>query len=231
MPSTDLKQPKVTLVIGAGSVKCAAALGVVKVLEEAGIGIERVVGCSAGAIFGALVAKQYEVDAAMARVVELWTSKLTAQRNNRGFLSAIAPQLFGFKLTSFGLRDDKLINQKFQDFYGDSRIEDTPIPLHITATDFNTGDLVELTSGLIWKAVRASISIPFAFSPVELDGKVLVDGCVSDPLPVSVAMKHGARVIVAVGFESPVQKRVDSAGRFAFQLSSLLLPELLLSQT
>jgi NTE family protein len=217
----------VTLVIGAGSVKCAAAIGVVKVLAEAGIGVERVVGCSAGAIFGSLVAQQLTVEASFARVVKLWTSNLTAQRNTRALLSVVAPRLFGFSLTKFGLRDDRLVNAQLRDAFGDANIEDTPIPLHITATDFNTGDLVELSSGPIHLAIRASISIPFAFAPVELDGKVLIDGCVSDPLPVSVAMKHGASVIVAVGFESPIQTRVTSAGRFAFQLSSLMSNNLL----
>jgi NTE family protein len=104
---------------------------------------------------------------------------------------------------------------------------DTPIPLHITATDFANGELVELDRGPIAQAVRASLSLPFAFRPVSLDGRLLVDGCLADPLPVSVAIKHGARAIVAVGFESPFQERVNSAGRYAFQISSIASNNLL----
>ena len=228
MSSSNSHQLKVSLVIGSGSVKCAAAIGVAKVLGEAGIGIERVVGCSAGAIFGTLIARQLNLEDARAQTLKLWTQRLTARRNNRAILSAIAPRFFGFSMTKFGLRDDALIHQRLKEAFGDDKIEDTPIPLHITATDFNTGEMVELSSGPIWQAIRASVSIPFAFAPVEIDGKVLVDGYVSDPLPISVAIKHGARVIVAVGFENPMQTRINSAGRFAFQLSALLANNLLL---
>ena len=114
--------------------------------------------------------------------------------------------------------------------FGDRRIEDTPIPLHITATDFSNGELVEIRSGSIVDAIRASLSLPLAFAPVRMHGKLLVDGYLADPLPVSVAMKHGSRVIVAVGFESPYQESMTSAGRFAFQLSAILANNLLKSR-
>lgn len=207
--------------------KCAAAIGVAQVLEEAGIGIDRVVGCSAGSIFATLIAQRY--DAAMARemTVKLWTRDLTAKGNTRALLSVLAPKLFGFSLGSFGLRDDRKLNERLLEAFGELNIEDTPVPLHITATDFGTGDLVELRNGPVARAIRASLAIPFAFSPVEIDGRQLVDGYLSDPLPISVAMKHGARVIVAVGFESPVQENIGSAGRFAFQLSSIMSNNLL----
>ena len=123
-----------------------------------------------------------------------------------------------------------MLLERVRAVFGDKRIEDTPIPLHITATDFSNGELVELRSGSIVDAIRASVSLPLAFAPVRLDGKLLVDGYLADPLPVSVAMKHGSRVIVAVGFESPYQERVTSAGRFAFQLSAILANNLLKSR-
>ena len=128
------------------------------------------------------------------------------------------------------LRDDRLILERLAAQFGDRRIEDTGIPLHITATDFANGDLVEIDRGRLVDAIRASISLPFAFAPVKLDGRLLVDGYLADPLPVSVAMKHGARVIVAVGFESPYQENVRSAGRYAFQLSAIMSNNLLKSR-
>ncbi len=219
--------PRVSLVIGSGSVKCAAAIGVAQVLEEAGIGIDRVVGCSAGAIFAALIAQRLDPERAREMTVQLWTKDLTAKRNTRALLSVLAPKIFGFSLNRFGLRDDQKLRQRLRDAFGDLRIEDTPIPLHITATDFADGELIELRSGPVARAIRASVAIPFAFSPVQIDGRQLVDGYLSDPLPISVAMKHGARVIVAVGFESPVQEHIGSAGRFAFQLSSIMSNNLL----
>jgi NTE family protein len=226
-PPVGDDSPKVTLVIGSGSVKCAAALGVVKALSDAGIGIERVVGCSAGAIFASLVAFGHSIDESKEMTVRLWTRELTRQHNVLGLLRALAPRLFGFKADQFGLRHDRLLMQRLAAAFGDKRIEDSGIPLHLTATDFETGELVELASGSLVDCIRASLALPLAFTPQRIGGRLLVDGYLADPLPVSVAMKHGARVIVAVGFENPYQERVQSAGRFAFQLSAILANNLL----
>jgi NTE family protein len=218
---------KVTLVIGSGSVKCAAALGVVKALGEAGIGVDRVVGCSAGAIFAAMVAFGYSMDECKAQTRRLWTRELTGRRNTLGLLRAVAPRLFGFKAAEFGLRDDRLLLRRLAATFGDKRIEAAPLPLHLTATDFRTGELVELSAGAVVDGIRASLSLPPAFAPQRMGDRLLVDGYLADPLPVSVAMKHGARVIVAVGFENPYQERVESASRFADQLSAILVNNLL----
>lgn len=219
--------PSVCLVIGSGSVKCAAAIGVASVLREAGIRIERVVGCSGGALFATLIAMGHDEATARDMTLRLWTQDITARRNHHALLSALAPKLMGFKASRFGLRDDRHINRRLQEAFGDARIEDMPVPLHITATNFMDGELVDLSRGPVAPAIRASLAIPFAFAPVELDGQLLVDGYVSDPLPLSVAIKHGARVIVAVGFESPMMEAIGSAGRFAMQLSSIMSNNLL----
>jgi len=229
-PPLGAASPKVTLVIGSGSVKCAAALGVVKAMADAGIGVERVVGCSAGAIFASLIAFGHSIDESKAMTMRLWTRELTGQRNAIGLLRAIAPRLFGFKPDEFSLRDDRLLMQRLEAAFGGRRIEDAPIPLHLTATDFATGELVELGSGSLVEGIRASLALPLAFTPQRVGDRLLVDGYLSDPLPVSVAMKHGARVIVAVGFENPYQEHVNSAGRFAFQLSAILANNLLRSK-
>jgi NTE family protein len=220
-------QKSVTLVIGSGSVKCAASIGVAQVLAEAGIGIERVVGCSGGALFATLIAMGHDATQARDITLRLWTKEIAARRNTRAMLSALAPKLLGFSASRFGMRDDSTINQRLQAAFGDLQIQDTKIPLHITATNFNDGELVDLSRGPVTQAVRASLAIPFAFAPVELNGQLLVDGYVSDPMPVSVAIKHGARVIVAVGFESPMMENINSAGRFAMQLSSIMSNNLL----
>lgn len=226
----DPAAPAVSLVIGSGSVKCAAAIGVVKALTEEGIAVERVVGCSAGAIFAAVLALGYDAKQSMEATSRLWTSELTAKRNTMGMLRALAPRLFGFSVESFGLRDDGPKDRLLHSFFGDRRIEDAQIPLHITATDFANGELVDLNSGSIADAIRASVALPFAFAPVRIGDKLLVDGYLADPLPVSVAIKHGGRVIIAVGFESPYQERIGSAGRFAFQLSAIMSNNLLKSR-
>ena len=222
--------PTVSLVVGSGSVKCAAAIGVVKALNEAGIGIERVVGCSAGALYATMVAFGHTPDESREATIRLWTKEITSVRNTFGLLRVIAPKIFGFRADNFGLRDDRLVMQRLNAQFGDRLVESAGIPLHITATDFANGELVEISRGRVVDAVRASLSLPFAFAPVRMDGKLLVDGYLADPLPISVAMKHGARVIVAVGFESPFQDDVRSAGRYAFQLSAIMSNNLLRSR-
>ena len=222
--------PTVCLVVGSGSVKCAAAIGVVKALNEAGIGIERVVGCSAGALYATMVAFGHSPDEGRDATIRLWTKEITSVRNTFGLLRAIAPKIFGFRADNFGLRDDRLVMRRLNAQFGDRLIETAGIPLHITATDFANGELVEISRGRVVDAIRASLSLPFAFAPVRRDGKLLVDGYLADPLPISVAMKHGARVIVAVGFESPFQDDVRSAGRYAFQLCAIMSNNLLKSR-
>jgi NTE family protein len=216
------RQPTVTLVIGSGSVKCAASIGVVKALADAGIGIDRVVGCSGGALFAAGVAFGFDAARMTDITLRAWTRKVTSKRNHMGMLRLLAPKLFGFRAETFGLRDDAPMLAAFREVFGDRRIEDAPIPLHITATDFANGDLVELSRGDLVSALRASASLPLAFKPVALGGRLLVDGYLADPMPVSVAMKNGSRVIVALGFETPYQENIRSAGRFASQLSAIL---------
>lgn len=225
--TTVSAQPSVTLVIGSGSVKCAAAIGVAQVLAESGIRVERVVGCSGGALFATLIAMGYDATAARELTLRLWTREIASKRNTRAMLSVLMPKLLGFSASRFGLRDDRTINRRLQEAFGNLQIEDTPIPLHITATNFKDGELVDISSGSATQAIRASLAIPFAFAPVSLNGQLLVDGYVSDPMPVSVAIKHGARVIVAVGFESPMMEHIGSAGRFALQLSSIMSNNLL----
>jgi NTE family protein len=225
--SSSALPPKVTLVIGSGSVKCAAGLGVAKALYEAGIEIERVVGCSAGAVFGSMVAMKLPIDQAIHDAKTLWTKDITGGKNRMTWLRVLAPKWFGFHVSNFALRDETHIRRLLLNYYGLHRLEELPIPLHITATDLASGDLVELSQGPISEAVRASIAIPFAFAPVEINGQLLVDGYLSDPLPISVAMRNGAQVIVAVGFESPTQEVINSPGRFAFQMMAIMSNNLL----
>ncbi len=212
---------RVALVIGAGSVKCAAAVGLQKVLAREGIGIDLVVGCSAGAIYGALIAAGHEPAAIAAVIQRVWTRELTRAGNRRAMLSLLMPRLFGFS-AEFGLRDDSLIMARLREVFGDTTFSAMKIPLFITTTDFATGELVVLSSGGIVDAIRASVAVPFVFKPHRVNGRLCVDGYLSDPLPIGVAIKEGAGIILALGFESPYQENVSSAVRFAFQISSVM---------
>ena len=220
--ASTAERKRIALVIGSGSVKCAAAIGMQSVLLREGIELDMVVGCSAGAIYAATMAAGHRADVAADMTRKLWTKEAAARRNTRAMLQALAPKLLGFDKTTFGLRDDKLIMARLKQAFGDARVEDMQIPLHIAATDFANGEQVVLSQGSVVDAVRASIALPFAFSPWKIGDKLLIDGFLSDPLPIGVAIRQGANVIVAAGFESPYQPTIHSAGRFAFQLSAIM---------
>jgi NTE family protein len=226
--STNKDAPRVALVIGSGSVKCAAALGLMKVFEREQIKVNLVVGCSGGAIYAALVALGWPVERAIEATLRMWTREVTEKRNLRALLQIVLPQLVKFDET-FGLIDDRLINQRLRQGYEGATFADARIPLYVTATDFYNGEQVVLSAGSVAEAVRASISIPIIFPPHKLDGRYLVDGYLSDPLPVGVAIKEGADIIIAMGFESPYQERVSSLMRYNFQMSSITSNNLLKS--
>ncbi|WP_298932339.1 patatin-like phospholipase family protein [uncultured Ramlibacter sp.] len=215
--AADRPPTEVTLVIGAGGVRCVAALGVVKALADAGIGIERVVGCGTGAVFAALVAFGDPMDASRALAARLWPRELAGGRGMPGFLRSV-----------MGLRDKRATQLRQLDAaFRDRQIEGAALPLHLTATDFATGDLVELAYGSLAQGLRAGLALPPALAPQRLGERLLVDGAWADPLPVSVAIRHGARVIVAVGFELPLHAQAHGARRSADQLAAILANNLL----
>ncbi len=217
------------LVIGAGSVKCAAAIGLAKVLAREQVALDLLVGCSAGSIFAALMGLGKPTHEIAQMAARLWTRELTSRRDTRAMLSILLPRLLGFD-ERFGMRSDRRILRALAEAFGETRIEDMKIPLLVTATDFRTGEQVVLDKGRVADALRASIAMPFIFRPWEVDGRLCTDGFLSDPLPVGPAVREGADVIIAMGFESNYRERIDSAGSFAFQVSAIMTNNLLRSR-
>ena len=197
-------------------------------LEREHIDVDMVVGCSGGAIYAALIALGWSVERATEATLRMWTSDVTGKRNLRGILQLALPKLFKFDET-FGLIDDSLINRRFHEGFENATFADTRIPLFVTATDFYTGEQVVVSEGKIEDGVRASISIPYIFPPKKLNDRFLIDGYQSDPLPIGVAIKEGADIIIAMGFESPYQEHVTSLMRYNFQMSSITSNNLLKS--
>ncbi len=218
--------PRVAVVVGSGGIKCAAAIGLWRVLRRAGLEIDLLVGCSGGAMFAAALALGHPPEEVEALATRFFTREATSRRDRAALWRAAFPRLFGFT-ERWGLRDERPVLVGLRAAFGDRTFADAPRRLLCTATDFHTGEQVVLGEGRIADAVRASISIPFAFAPWPLGGRLLVDGFLSDPLPVGVAVREGASVIIAMGFESPYQTTVRSAGRFAFQVSSIMTNNLL----
>jgi len=225
-PSVSQPKRKIALVIGAGSVKCAAALGLWKVLKREGVELDFVVGCSGGSIYATAMALGYDVDTIEAMTIAMWKREVTSERDWKSLLSAFMPKLFGFD-GNFGMVSDRALMKALSGPFADKQFSQTTIPLYIVATDLADGHQVTLSEGSILDAVRASIAIPYVWKPWNVGGRMLLDGCVSAPLPVDVAMKEGADLILAMGFESPYPRRIKSATRYAFQLNSIYTNNLL----
>ncbi len=211
---------RVALVIGSGAVKCAAAIGLRRVLEREGITVDFLVGCSGGSLYAATHALGVSLEETEALTRRLWTRELTTKRDTRGLLSAAFPKLFKFD-GSFGMVDDRPMVAALRNVWKGATFSDARIPLHIVATDFESGERVVLSEGSILDAVRASIAVPFVWKPWPVNGRPLCDGCLSDPMPVDVAIREGADVILTMGFEAEYPKKVSSVLKFAFQVTSV----------
>lgn len=217
---TSRKGKRIALVIGAGSVKCAAALGLWRVLQREGIELDMVVGASGGSIYAASMAIGHSVDESTTLTQKLWTQEISSKTNWRGLLGAFMPKLFGFD-GGFAMLDDGPINRALKRGFGEQTFADARIPLYIVTTDLMTGERVVLQEGSLATAIRASTAIPYVWKPVEIGGRRLLDGCMSDPMPVGVAMQEGADIILTMGFESPYPNQIKSASRYAFHVTSV----------
>lgn len=217
---------RVALVIGSGSVKCAAAIGLWKVLARERIGVDMVVGCSGGSIYAACMALGYDVERTEELTRKFWTRDVTRRFDFRSLLSTLTPRLLGFD-GSFGMIHGDAVLKALAHAFGERSFEDAAIPLHIVATDAGNGEKVVLSEGRVLDAIRASIAIPYIWKPWTIDGRSLLDGCLCDPLPVDVAIQKGADVILAMGFESPYPTRIRSATRYAFQVNAIYTNNLL----
>jgi NTE family protein len=215
--------PRLAFVLGSGGVRSIAAVGIADRLAREGIAPDLVVGCSSGALFGATIAVGMTSAEALRSATELWSAELTEQRRWRAYAQLIAPRLAGFD--GFALRDDGLIAQRIARAFGNARLEQLATPLRVAATDAASGHPVVLTRGALVPALRASMALPFIFPSVEVDGRQLVDGVVSDPLPLGAA--SDAQAIVALGFRGVMPRRIDRVSRLVAQTSTTMINNLM----
>jgi len=176
---------KFGLALGSGSARGLAHVGVIQVLEAYGIPIDIITGTSIGSVVGSLYATGASID-------QLEEAALSMKKSTT--LSLLDPAL-----PHSGLISGKKIEEMLNDLaLKDKTFDDLKIPFAAVATDVESGAEVILTQGKVMDAVRASISIPGIFTPVKYQDYYLVDGGVVDPVPVDVAEKMGADIIIAV---------------------------------
>lgn len=179
-------KPKIGLVLGSGSARGWAHIGVIHALAEAGIRPDVICGCSIGAFVGAAAASG-ELDK-----LEEWVMGL-AWRDVMGLVdvSLGGGILKGEKLVAF-----------FERHFVDRDFAELALPFGCVATDLATGREVWLREGSVAAAVRASIALPGLFTPAQRDGRLLVDGGLVNPVPVSLCRALGAEAVIAVDLGS-----------------------------
>lgn len=214
MPDVAAQRKKVGLVLSGGGAKGVAHIGVLKVLEEAGIPIDYIAGTSMGAIVGGLYAVGYDAKALDSLVrMQNWPFLLSDKvyRSNLPFSGKEANAKYllsipliegkGFSMPA-GFVSGQNIYNLFSDLtigYHDSlSFNRLPIPFACVAANMIDGREIVMDRGVLPLAMRASMAIPGAFAPVLLDSMVLVDGGISNNFPVDVAKSMGAEITIGV---------------------------------
>ena len=181
--------PRLGLALGGGSARGWAHIGVIRALEEAGLVPTVVAGCSIGAVVGGCYA------AGRLDRLEAFARSLTRGRVVR----LVDPRLPGS-----GLIAGNRLRRRLLTDLGDRRIEALRIAFGCVATEFKTGREVALMEGSLVESVRASYAIPGLFPPVDLSGQLLMDGTLVNPVPVALARRLGADVVVCVNLNGDV---------------------------
>ncbi len=159
-------------------------MGVLRILERNGIRPDVIAGSSMGAQVGGAYAAGFPID----DLVAVWRSM------NVGKVAKTLRPTIPWSGWSSGSQ----ILRTVRSMVGDRLIEDLDIPFAAVATDLQKGEPYVITHGSLAEAIRASLSVPGLFTPVWLDERLLIDGGVTDPVPVSVARQLGADIVIAV---------------------------------
>lgn len=216
-------RPKICLVLSGGGARGAAHVGVIKALEALRVPIDCIAGTSMGALVGGAYASGMTVPEMEAVLREITTDLLFREKPPRQDQTVRRKQddrslLFGFEV---GLRDGELLFPKgvvsgvqletvlrrLAKAPGFRRFDALPIPFRAVATDLVSGKAVVFADGELANVMRASMSVPAVVAPAEVDGMLLVDGGLTNNLPIDVARAMGADIVIAVNLGTPLMKR------------------------
>ncbi|MHC5787151.1 patatin-like phospholipase family protein [Pseudomonas idahonensis] len=223
--SSEAPRPKIGLVLSGGAARGMAHIGVLKALEEQGIRIDAIAGTSMGAVIGGLYASGYKIDELEKIALNIdWRQALSdappredvpfrRKQDDRDFL---VKQKLSFRDDgSLGLplgviqgQNLALLLESKLAHASDTRdFDKLPIPFRAVATDIASGEKVVFRKGHLPQVIRASMSIPAVFAPVELDGRLLVDGGMTDNIPLDVARDMGVDIAIVVDIGTPLRSR------------------------
>jgi NTE family protein len=233
--------PRIGLALSGGGARGIAHIGVLKVLEEMRVPIHCVTGTSMGAIVGAsFAAGRSPVEMEKLVLAADWAAifrdrpprkEISIRRKSDDYKTLFAPE-FGVTEDGLALPKGVIAGVSIEAFFrvlaapaiGITDFHELPIPFRAMATDIETGESVVIDRGSVAQAMRASMSVPGAIAPVEIDGRLLVDGGIANNLPIDEARKLCADVVIAVNISTPPLKRneITSALTVVGQLINFL---------
>lgn len=232
--------PRLGLALAGGGAKAAASIGILKVLEQEGIPVAALAGTSMGAAVGGLLAAGYRAS----EIEEIFLANdwndIFNDKPARSFLTQEQKEGGSKHLLEFTFRQGRFIppygltaGQKLTNllisrtlaasFEADLDFDRLKVPFRAVATDIETGEMVALDRGLLHDAVRASTAIPLVFQPVEIEGRLLVDGGLVNNLPVDVARSLGSDVVIAVDASAKLEKKERLASLVEIMSQSISL--------
>ncbi|HTU68174.1 MAG TPA: patatin-like phospholipase family protein [Steroidobacteraceae bacterium] len=241
-PRADGSRPRIGLVLSGGGARGAAHIGVLKVLEENHVPIDAIAGTSMGAVVGGLYASGLsaaDIERVMTSVDWQDAFRDRPPRTSLNFRRKLEDQSFlvkfplGLKGRKFRLPRGLVQGQKLTQTLRALTLpvaqvqsfDDLAIPFRAIATDIVTGERVVMDHGDLTTAMRASLSAPGVFAPVETDGRLLVDGGLSSNLPVDVAREMGVDLLIVVDCGFPLLERgkLDSVATVSNQMLAILI--------
>jgi NTE family protein len=235
------ERPKIGLALSGGGARGAAHVGVLKVLEELQIPVDYIAGTSMGAVIGGLYASgmnSAEIEHQLNTID--WSTVFDdkparpdrSQRRKSDDRLYLVDGKIGINDAGLNLPKSAVEGQKFNLILKSltlpvtnvTNFDDLPIPFRAVAMDIATGDEVVLGEGDLATAMHASMAIPAIFSPIKLDGKILVDGGAANNLPISVVRDMGADIVIAIDISTPLleQEDLDRPLAVIAQLTGLL---------
>ena len=240
-PKTPAATPRIGLALSGGGARGIAHIGVLKVLEELRVPVHCVTGTSMGAIVGGAYASGGRPQDLEQTVINTdWNKvfsdrpprdEIASRRKEDDYKTLFAPE-YGVKDSGLVLPKGLISGVAIESYFrgltamaaGIDDFSKLPIPFRAVASDIETGEAVVLARGSVAQAMRASMAVPGGLAPVEIDGRLLVDGGIANNLPIDEARKLCADVIIAVNISTPplTREQITSALSVSAQLLNFL---------